>query len=109
MVQIVKSNIVLTSVSPTTGLLRTAVVSIPDSGFVKNPKERRKALLNKIEALDAQLTVGDLTGARNKLQNDIRKQLVDWLVANYQTSSPREYTKEAILQLVDNLLARLGG
>jgi hypothetical protein len=100
---------VLARVSVSSKLLRDAVMSIPDVGFDKNPAQTRNALLNKIDALDQLLAAGDLVGARNKLQNDIRKQLVAWLKDSYPIQSPLEYTKPAILALVDELLQRLGG
>jgi len=105
--QVVRSGKVLTRVFVTTKLLHDAVASIPDAGFVRNPVQLRNALQNKINALDIQLASGDLVGARNKLKNDIRKQLVNWLVDGYPTQSPRQYTKIGILGLVDELLQRL--
>lgn len=106
-VQIQRNDKVLAHTFVATQLLRDAVLSIPDSGFDRRPPERRRALLNKIDALDARLSAGDLQGARNKLQNDIRRHLVEWLVDDYPTQSPLEYTKPAILDLVDKLIQRL--
>ena len=93
----------------TSKLLFDAVQSVPDSAFDQSPSERRNALLNKISALDAQLTTVDLVGARNRLQNDIRKHLDDWLVDGYSIQTPLQYTKPAILELVDELTGRIGG
>lgn len=108
-VQVVRSGQVLARESVTKKLLRDAVASIPDAGFVKNPSQRRKALENKIDALDHQLATGDRSGAVDKLRNDIRPHLADWLVDGYPTVSPRQYTKTEILGLVDEMIQRLGG
>lgn len=108
-VEIQKNGQVLAGISIPTQLLRDAIKSIPDNGFIKNPKERRNALLNKIDALDRQLAKNDLTGVRERLKNDIRKHLVEWLVDDYPTQTPLQYTKTAILELVDELLQRFGG
>ena len=108
-VAVLRGGQVLARVAITTKLLLDAVESIPDAGFVKNPSETRNALENKIGALDRQLSGGDEKGAINNLRNDIRKQLVDWLVDNYATQTPQQYTKAAVLALVDELLQRLAG
>lgn len=108
-IQMTKGNQVLARVQITTKLLRDAVNSIPDAGFIKNPAQRRDALLNKIDALDAQLANGSLTGASNKLRNDIRAYLENSLLDGYSTQTLQYYTKTAILGLVNELLQRLGG
>jgi hypothetical protein len=89
-------------------LLRAAIQALPDAAFTKDPSQRRNALLNKVDALDGQLAGGDTTGARNKLQNDIRKQLDDWLADGFQPQTPLQYSKAQVLQLVDELIQRLG-
>ena len=76
-VQIVHTGQILARINVTTKLLYDAVASIPDAGFTQNPDQRRNALFSKIAALDQQLAAGDLTGARNNLQNDIRNILLD--------------------------------
>jgi len=108
-IQIVQAGQVRARVLATTKLLFDAVVSIPDAGFVENPPERRNALENKIHALDRQLSERDFEGARNKLRDDIRRDIVDWLRDNYPTETPRQYRKTGILALVDELIQRLGG
>jgi hypothetical protein len=88
-------------------LLVDAVASIPDDGFEKNATERRNSLLEKIGALDAQLAAGALNGALEKLRNDIRGHLDEWLIDGYLVSSPLEYTKVEVISLVDELIGRL--
>jgi hypothetical protein len=107
-VRITRAGEVLVQTSVATKLLHDAVVSIPDDGFVSNGTQRRNALQNKIDALDKQLSSGSLVGARNKLKRDIRPHLESWLKDDYLTQTPLEYTRAEILQLVDDLLHRLG-
>jgi hypothetical protein len=107
-VQIVHNEQVLAKVSVSTNLLRDAVESIPDNGFIDNPDQLRNTLLNKVDDFDDYLTAGDLNSASHKLKNDIRKRIVEWLVDGYETQTPREYTKDAILELIDELIGRLG-
>lgn len=106
-VQVSKNGVVLGEAHTTSKLLSDVVALIPDDGFLKNPSQRRNALLNKIEALDGQLAAGDLNGALGKLENDVRKHVDRWLLDEYLVSSPLEYTKSEILELIDELLERL--
>ncbi len=88
-------------------LLRDAVASIPDYGFKTNPAQRRNALLQKIDAFERGLSPTPGVGTRQKLANDIRKDLEDWLIDGYLVDSPLRYTKAGLLELVDALLRRL--
>jgi hypothetical protein len=108
-VEVVRGGKILAGFNITSKLLRDAVAAIPDKGFVSNPSGLRNALLNKIDALDSILTSGDVNGAWQKLRSDIRPSLTNWLQNNYQTQSPRQYTKSQILNLVDEMLRRLLG
>jgi hypothetical protein len=99
-------NITLTELNPNTKLLHDAVDSIPDKGFVDNPDQRRKALHNKIDAVEKMLEHRDFKGAVEKLKNDIRDKLVKWLV-DYETKNPLELSKNEILDLVDEIIYRL--
>jgi len=91
----------------TTELLRTAIASVPQSGFVTDPIQRQDALLNKVNALAAQLEAGDFLGAEEKLRQDLRPRLVDWLLDGYATGSALELSKTEVLQLTDELIGRL--
>jgi hypothetical protein len=106
-VQVLQNGQVLTTEQIPARMLRDAVESLADAEFAMNPTQRRQALLNKIDALDAQLKAGDLVGARHMLSNDIRTSLSDWLVDGTSPSSPWQYTKTSILALVDELAQRL--
>jgi hypothetical protein len=106
-IQLVQGGKVVARVLVTTKLLRNAIMSIPDIGFDKNPTNRRNALLEKVQALDSQLAVGALRGALENLQNDFRSRLDEWLLDNYGVESPLQYTKTALLDLVDELIGRL--
>lgn len=106
-VEIEKDNQVLSTTNTAGKLLRDAIKSVPDSGFTKNPTQIRNALLNKVDALDDQLNSKNTKGAYNKLKNDIRKSLESWLRDDYRVINDLEYTKQRILDLVDDLLQRL--
>ena len=58
-------------------------------------------------SFDSQLSSGDRHGAVSKLQNDIRKDLDQWLVDGYAVSSSLQYTKVQVLDLTDELIERL--
>jgi len=107
-VQVLIAGTVMAETNVSTKLLRDAVNSIPDSGFDQNPSQRRNALLEKVTALDEQLSADAIQGARNKLQNDILKALQDWLRDSYAVRSPLQYTKPQILSLVNELIHRVG-
>jgi len=53
-------------------LLHDAVDSIPDYGFINNPQQRRKALHNKIDAVENMLIADNFKGALEKLKHDIK-------------------------------------
>lgn len=86
--------------------LQEAISSIPDGGFVKNPTQRRAALSNKINAYEKQLETGNMTGAQNKLENDILKHVEGWIKDKYPTSED-ELTKEEVLEIIDALIESL--
>jgi hypothetical protein len=88
-------------------LLAAAIAALPDAAFDSNPPQRRSALLNKVTAFGTQVTAGNFVGARNRLVNDIRKDIASWILDSYTVSSPRQYTKVQLLGLVDELAARL--
>jgi uncharacterized repeat protein (TIGR03803 family) len=106
-IQLVRNGSVLVRVNIATKLLRDAIAALPDAAFTRNPTQMRNALLNKVDAFDVQLAGGAKAGASKKLKNDIRKSLTDWLVDSYVTHSKLEYTKQQVLDLVDELLGRL--
>ena len=78
--------------------MRTEVEHLPDAGFVKNPAERRKALLAKVDAFETQLRQKAFRGALEKLRNDIRAHADDWLLAT---------PKASLLSLIDRVDARV--
>jgi hypothetical protein len=106
-VEVLRSGVLEGVVDVRSKLLRDAVESLPDNAFVNGNTARKTALLNKVDAFERQLAAGAKNGALNNLRNDIRKTLSDWLIDGYQTTSPLQYTKAAILNLVDDLSGRL--
>ena len=93
-----KGTQVLLEVDPVSQTLRTEVEHLPDAGFVKNPAERRKALLAKVDAFETQLRQKAFRGALEKLRNDIRAHADDWLLAT---------PKASLLSLIDRVDARV--
>jgi hypothetical protein len=74
------------------------VDSIPDYGFINNPEQLRKALHNKIDAVENMLTAGNFKGALEKLKHDIKPTIEMWL-KDYTTKTPLQLTKQQILHL----------
>jgi hypothetical protein len=107
-IQLLRNGSPIASSNIISSLMSNVIASLPDTAFGMNPEQRRTALLNKIAAFDQQLSAGDLVGARNNLQNDIETQINNWLVDGYATTTPLEYTKQQILDLISELLQRLG-
>ena len=105
--RILTDETVIADVIVTTQMLRDAIETIPDYGFVMNPSQRRSALLNKVDAMERILRQGDIVGAENKLENDIRKHLQEWLKDDYEKQNVLTYTKGQILALVEGLTERL--
>ena len=92
---------------PNTRLLHDAVDSIPDHGFVVQPWQRRKALHNKINALEKMLEKNNIKGAINKLEKDIKDKLEKWLLDNYEKENPAQHSKIEVIDLVDEIIRRL--
>jgi hypothetical protein len=92
--------------NPLTKLLHDAVDSIPDYGFINNPQQLRKALHNKIDAVENMLTAGNFKGALEKLKHDIKPTIEKWL-KDYTTKTPLQLTKQQILHLIDQIIWRI--
>ena len=106
-VEVIGNDQTLVSVSPQSKLLRDSIGAIPDSGFLRNPAETRDALLNKVAAIEKQIAVGDYFGARQKLQNDLSKQVESWLLDGYTKVTPLQLEKAEVLKVIDDTAARL--
>ena len=102
-----KSEEVLIEVNPQSKTLHDAIDGIPDHGFEKNPDQRRKALQNKVSALENMLDANNFKGAVKKLQKDIRPHLEDSLLEEYPVENPLQLTKNEVLELVDNIITRI--
>ena len=105
--RILRNDVLVVDIVVTTQLLHDAVDAIPDFGFTRNSSQRRIALHNKVDALEAQIRNGAFTGAVNKLQHDIRPTMESWLVDDYQPENVLQYSKAEILDLVDEMVQRL--
>lgn len=104
--QFLKGDVVLAEFNPQALTLRNGVEDIADRGFAERPKERRKALLQKVAAFEKMLTQKNNRGALEKLRNDLRPHVEQWIV-EYQEQDPMEFTKEELLTLIDRIIARL--
>jgi len=128
-------NQIIHSLNPLTKTLTDAINAIPSDGFVKgsrqiqtasvsaisgssepvsrqdmSPDERRKALLNKVNALEHLLTDGYVEEAKLKLTDDILKHIQTWLIDNYPIDStviPMQVSKEEVVSLIYALLPKL--
>lgn len=104
---ILRNDVPVIDIVVTTQLIHDAVDAIPDFGFTENPDQMRKALHNKVSEVDEKIRSGDIEGAVNKLQYDVRKHLEMWLVDDYQPENVLQYSKTGILALVDEMIERL--
>ena len=95
-----------TFVDPRGSLLASAKDRIAEESFIKNPEDRLPSLQDKLDSVDNQLQNSAYRGAYNKLTNDVRPRVEEWLhddaavPANY-------YTKSELLDLIDDVIARL--
>src|SRR5260370_33266812 len=96
-VQVIRDGQVVAKAFVATQLLRTAVASLPDSAFVKDPAQRRQALENMVDAFNHQLAAGAFPGRDRKLVHAILGRLTHWARLRSRNLSPRQYTKPARL------------
>lgn len=85
-------------------ILHQAIDTIPTSAIENN---RRKTLHNKIDAIERQIKNDNERAAAKKLQNDLRKSIKRWVASDYTLESPEQYTREQVLEVVDNHIERL--
>lgn len=97
---------VLTKVNVHTALLRQMVETFPDSAFNRRPDQRRRALLNQLDAIDIQYDHANLNGTINHLY-EFQARLDDWLADDYEVESVLLYTKADALAMLDELIERM--
>lgn len=95
-----------TTITPHTELLFDAVSGIPDNGFERVPDQRRRALNEKLDAIEKQMDRKAFRGAKQNLKNDFRDKIEKWLKDEYDAAA-NEFTKQEMLDLVDDMLSRL--
>lgn len=93
------------TLDPLTGTLREAIAQIPTEGFAKAPKQRREALLHKVDAFEKAVVEGDLQGALEKLRHDIRKHTNDWVIE--YPAPPGVLSRARVLRTIDQVDLRL--
>lgn len=82
--------------------LSEVVSALPDDAF-KNPRSargHRNALSNKINAVINQIESGAFSGSLNKLRNDLKKTITDWIDPPYATD---------LITLVDEIIDLIKG
>jgi TolB protein len=100
----------LARVNPLSMSLSAALLCIPDVGFVDNPRQRRDALLNKVQALEKMLANHNVNGARNKLTNDILKHVQMWVSDSYVPNPDTlevELSKQQVIDIINEMILRV--
>lgn len=105
--QIQQNGIPLIEVDPNIELLQHAIDAVPDHGIVPNHMENRKALHAKVAEIEVKIKAGLYRDAINKLKHDLKDKLMKWLVDGYQVENALQMTKEEVIKLVDETIARL--
>jgi len=109
---------VLVQLTPSTKFLHDAIDGLPSRAFLLKSDEggaigldlsenRRKTLHKKVDALEKILETGNITGAVEKLRNDIRDKLQKWLADDYEIDNPTQFSKQSIIALVNEIIRRL--
>lgn len=97
---------VLHEMDPVPQTLRTAIELLPDRAFVKNPSQRRTAVLAKVDAFGTMLEKKAFEGALQKLRSDLRPRIEEW-IAEFVIDDAGQLNKAALLDLVDRVEARV--
>jgi hypothetical protein len=98
---------ILTEVNITTKLIHDAIDNIPDSGFINKADQSKWVLHRKVDVIETQMKIGNLKGAVQKMENDVKPTINRWLIDNYPVSEVSQYSKDEILDLVNKLILRL--
>ena len=94
------------TIDPRGSLLASAKDRLAEESFLKNPEDRLPSLQDKLESVEGQLQNRAYRGAYNKLANDIRPRVEEWLHDNAAVPA-NYYTKSELLDLIDDVIARL--
>lgn len=97
----------ITLVKPSATMMETAFNLIPDYSFANNNPNRRNTLLNKLSVIKEQIAKGNSQGAIEKLTNDLRPHVEDWVLDNYSKESNEQLTKPDLLRVIDALITSL--
>lgn len=96
---------ILLVVDPLAMTLRETILRIPDRGYDRNPDERRKALLAKVDAFEQIVAKKKYRPALETLQNDIRDKVEKWVI-DYD-GPPQDLSKSKVLAQIDRTADRL--
>ena len=95
-----------TTVDPRAVPLDGVMAWVAPESFVKNPEDRHLSLADKFDSVASQLESDAYQGAYNKLTNDVRPRIREWLQDGVSVPA-NYYTKADLLALVDETIARL--
>lgn len=86
------------------GSLTTAIEQLPDRAFDGKPDDRRRALLNKLRAVESQFDAGAYDGAARKLDRDVRKSIDRWILGDFERAANHR-SKTDLLALLEEAIA----
>jgi hypothetical protein len=105
-VQLTHSGEVISEFNPHEQLLNDSFKAIPDSAFGADSAQRKAEVQIDINEINTLIEQHNILGARNKLEQ-VKVKLEDWLVDGYQIEDPLQLTKTEVIEVIDNILARL--
>lgn len=104
-IRIRRGNQTLTELDVASHSLRALVMAIPDRAFERNASERRRALLEKVDAFESIMKKPNFRPACEKLIKDIRDKLEKWVI-EYK-GQPDELSKAIVLARLDRIAERI--
>jgi hypothetical protein len=96
----------VTRLNPVERSVREAIDRLPDAAFTRSPADRRAAFDDKLDAVAEIMAEGGYRAAKRKMEKDIRDKVEKWIRDGYE-AGPLEPTKRELLDLVDDMIARL--
>ena len=101
-----RAGISLGNIDVVTKLLRDALDSVPDTGFLFPAQGRRTALTNMIDAIDRAIRAHNAYGAMQMLSINFRTAIGNWLLNDYPTTET-QLSKQQVLVLTDAMVNQL--
>jgi hypothetical protein len=92
--------------NPISRSVRAPIRRLSDSAFKRAAMGRRKAINNKLDAVDKMVKNSQFQAAEHKMSDDIRDKLEKWLTEGYRVSA-LQLSKSELLTRVDEMIERL--